>query len=179
MINDYSLGYGTALYKLAEETGSSKEIFDDFRFVGDVFSTQPQLGRLLSNPRLTASERADVIQSIFGGRINGYLNNMLKLLAEKRRCDIIHKCLSVYQNHYCEANNILAVTAFSSVALTNDQKQRLIETLRKKTGCDIILETKLDKSCIGGMRVEYGGKRFDSSVKNKLDSMKKSLKSKY
>ena len=50
--------------------------------------------RLLSNPRLSRAERADVVENIFGGRINRYLLNALKILAEKRHCGMVDKCLA-------------------------------------------------------------------------------------
>lgn len=179
MMKNFSQEYGIALFKLAQESGSEKEIFDDFGSVSKVFYEQPQLQRLLSNPRLSADERADVIGNVFSGKINLYLLNMLKILAEKRRCDMVEKCWQVYKNRYCEANNIMQATVYSAAELTCEQRSRLIETLRKKTGSDIILDSRIDNSCIGGIRIEYGGNRFDSSVKQKLSSFKKSLKSGY
>lgn len=179
MMKNFSLEYGIALFKLAQESGAEKEIFDDFDSVSRVFAAQPQLERLLSNPRLSADERANVMGSIFGGKVNLYLLNMLKILAEKRRCDMIEKCWQVYKSRYCEANNIMQATVYSAAELSDEQRSRLIETLSKKTGSDIILDSRIDKSCIGGMRIEYDGKRFDSSVKQKLSSFKKSLKSGY
>lgn len=178
-MKDYSPEYGLALYNLACEASCEKEIFEDFRSVNNVFSANPELLRLLSNPRLSANERADVIGKIFGGKINIYLLNMLKILAEKRRCDMIKKCWFEYRDRYCEANKILTVSAASAVEMSEEQKARLVNALAKKTGCEIILECRIDPSCIGGIRLEYGGKRFDASVKRKFASLKRSLQSEY
>ena len=119
------------------------------------------------------------MEEIFGGRANRYLVNMLKILAEKRIFHIVPKCRVEYEKLYCEANGILAVTATSAVELSESQKQRLIQKLSEKTGSKILLTCKADKACLGGIRLEYGGKRFDASVKNKLEAMKKSLMSRY
>ena len=179
MINDYANEYGTALYKLACEEGIQQEIFGDMSAVTKAFEDNPGLVRLLSNPRLSAQERAQTVEDIFGGRANRYPVNMLKILAEKRICHIIPKCRAEYERLYCEANGILAVTATSAVELSEAQKQRLTAKLSDKTGRKILLTCKVDKACLGGIRLEYGGKRFDASVKNKLEAMKKSLMSRY
>lgn len=179
MINNYASEYGTALYKLACEENAQKEIFEDLSGVAKVFEDNPELKRLLSNPRLSAEERAQTVEDIFGGRANRYLVNMLKILAEKRIFHIVPKCRVEYEKLYCEANGILAVTATSAVELSESQKQRLIQKLSEKTGSKILLTCKVDKACLGGIRLEYGGKRFDASVKNKLEAMKKSLMSRY
>lgn len=179
MINNNAREYGLALFKLAEETSSQKEIFEDFSSVSKVFKESPELLRLLSNPRLSASERAEVIGNVFGKGTNPYLVNMLKILAEKRLCHTVEKCWLEYRSRYCEANNILAVTATAAVELSSEQKKRLKDTLAKKTGSEILLTTVVDKGCIGGIRLEYGGKRFDASVKQKLASLKKTLTGEY
>lgn len=179
MINNYANEYGTALYKLACEENIQKQIFEDLSGVTAVFRDNPELIRLLSNPRLSAEERAQTVEDIFGGRANRYLVNMLKILAEKRLCHIIPKCRAEYEKLYCEANGILAVTATSAVELSESQKSRLIAKLSEKTGRQILLNCNVDKSCLGGIRLEYAGKRFDASVKNKLEAMKKSLMSRY
>lgn len=177
--NDYANEYGTALYKLACEENAQSEIFEDLAGTAKVFEDNPGLIRLLSNPRLSAEERARTVEDIFGGRANRYLVNMLKILAEKRICHIIPRCRAEYEKLYCEANGILAVTATSAVELSEAQKQRLIARLADKTGRKIMLNCRVDESCLGGIRLEYGGKRFDASVKNKLEAMKKSLMSRY
>lgn len=179
MRSNYASEYGLAIFKLADETGAQKEIFEDFTAVRDVLCGNVELMKLLSNPRLSRAERAEVVENIFGGRINRYLLNALKILAEKRHCGMVDKCWLEYRNRYCEANNILAVSVVSAVEMSQSQKKRLIDTLAKNTGSSILLSCKVDKSCIGGIRLEYGGKRYDASVRQKLESLKRSLTSGY
>ena len=70
MINNYASEYGTALYKLACEENAQNEIFEDLSGVAKVFEDNPELKRLLSNPRLSTEERAQTVEEIFGGRAN-------------------------------------------------------------------------------------------------------------
>ena len=176
MAKDFSREYGTALYQLVVEEKASKQIFDDFQRVSEVFQVNPEFGRLLSNPRLSASERADTVGKVFDGKINRHLLNALKILAEKRRCDTVTKCCEVYKRLYCEDNGILPVTATSAVGLSEAQKERLSKRLREKTGSKILLTCKVDPRCIGGIRLEYGGKRYDASVRGRLTDLARSIK---
>ena len=176
MSKDFSREYGTALYQLAVEEKSAKEIFDDFQLVSDVFKTNPEFSRLLSNPRLSANERAETVGKVFGGRINHDLLNALKILAEKRRCDSVTKCCEVYKRLYCEDNGILPVIATAAVELSDSQKAKLTEKLKSKTGSEILLECRVDPRCIGGIRLEYGGMRYDASVRGRLTDLARSIK---
>lgn len=167
--------YGLAIFKLADETAVLDEVFDDFGSVNKAFEDSPELVRLLSNPRLTLAERDRVLEDIFGGRINIYLLNMLKILASKRLLGGIGGCWLEYRRLYCERRNILPVTVTSAAPLSDEQTRQITESLSKKTGSQILLSFKLDKSCLGGFILEYGGKRYDATVRNRLNAFKQSI----
>lgn len=167
--------YGLALFKLAKEISAQKEIFDDFTAVKEALDANPELIRLLSNPRLSGSERAQVLDGVFGGKINLYLLNMLKILAEKRYLSAVSACWLEYRNLYCKESNILPVKVTSAAPLSEGQKERIINNLAKKTGSKILLSCVVDTDCLGGFVLEYGGKRYDATVKNQLSSFKQSI----
>ncbi len=175
MMKNYANEYGLALYNLGVEADCSKAIFEDFKSVAEVFESAPEFTRLLSNPMLTASERAEAVKSVFGGKINGYLLNMLMIFAEKRRFDMLPKCWLEYRKNYCRANNILPVTATSAAPLSEAQKKRLVEKLEAKTGSQVLLSCVVSSKCLGGIMLEYDGKRIDASVKNRLANMRHKL----
>ncbi len=176
MMKNYANEYGLALYNLGVEANCSKQIFEDFGFVAEVFENQPEFTRLLSNPMLTADERAGAVRSVFGGKINQYLLNMLMIFAEKRRFDMLSKCWLEYRRNYCKANNILPVTATSVQPLTEEQKAKLIEKLTAKTGSQILLTCVVNPKYLGGIMLEYDGKRVDASVKNRFAEMRQLLR---
>ncbi len=175
MMKNYANEYGLALYNLGVEANCSKAIFDDFMSVAEVFEAQPEFIRLLSNPMLTADERASAVKNVFGGKINQYLLNMLMIFAEKRRFDMLSKCWLEYRKNYCKDNNILPVTATSASPLSEEQKQKLIKKLEAKTGSQILLSCVVSPKCLGGIMLEYDGKRVDASVKNRLSNMRQKL----
>lgn len=176
-VKDFSREYGTALYRLASEENASEAVFDDFSGVDAVFKKNPEFIRLLSNPRLNAHERAETVEKVFGGKINRNLLNFLKILAEKRRSGSVGKCFEVYKQLYCEDNGILPVKAYAAVEMSAEQKARLAEKLAKTTGKKILLETYTDPDCIGGIRLEYMGKRYDASIRGRLSGLLGNLKS--
>ena len=177
MTKDFSREYGTALYSLAVEENVSGQIFDELSEVCGIYSKSPEFMRLLNNPRLPAGERARAVGEVFDGRCSAYLANFLKILAEKRRSDILPKCFEVYKKLYCDDNGILPVKVTSASALSDEQRKRLKKVLSEKTGRDVMLTEMTDPNCIGGLKVEYSGKLFDSSVRGKLSGLLNELNS--
>lgn len=171
-MNNSATEYGKALFELAYDNGVDEVVFNDFTQAVSVITSNKQYLRLLENPRLSASERANAISQVFSGKLNRYLVNMLMIFAEKRACATLPKCYDEYKKRYCEANGILAVKAVSAVPLTDSQKARLTEKLSHKTGKKILLETCVLPDCIGGVRLEYDGKHADASVKSRLEKLR-------
>ena len=56
-------------------------------------------------------------------------------------------------------------------------KQKLVEKLEKVTGKNVVIDEKIDKSLLGGIVVKYDNTEIDSSVKSKLDKLKRQIDS--
>ncbi len=175
-VNNFSREYGTALYNLAVEENTSETVFNEFSELAKLFEASPDFIRYVSIPSFPKSERVDLVGKVFEGKIDRSLLNFLKLLSEKRRMASVGKCYEVYKELYCADNGILPVKAYSAVALSDQQKKRLSEQLERKTGRKVLLEAFTDPSCIGGIRLEYDGKRYDASVRGKLSGLLGAIK---
>ena len=52
------------------------------------------------------------------------------------------------------------------------QKKALVAKLSAMTGKTVELRTRVDEACIGGVRLDYDGKRVDGTVKSRLDELR-------
>jgi len=68
------------------------------------------------------------------------------------------------------------VQAVTAVPLTEAQHGRLAEKLAKLTGKTVELTNRVDPSVLGGVRLDYDGKRVDGTVQSRLDSIRDLLK---
>ena len=84
-------------------------------------------------------------------------------------------CVLAYRDLFNQDNGILPVTAITAVSLTEAQTAKLTEKLRKITGKQIELSNKLDPTVLGGMRLDYDGKRVDDTVSHRLDAVRSML----
>ena len=85
-------------------------------------------------------------------------------------------CCKAYQNCYNEDNGIVPVSVVTAVPLTQEQSQRLREKLAKMTGKIVELECTVDPECLGGVRLDYDGKRVDDTLAHRLDALRNLLK---
>lgn len=168
--------YGEALYSLARDEGLSKVILGQLSTLDACFTREPDFLRLLSTPNLTKDQRCQILDDSFRGKVEPYLLNFLKILTEKGYARHFSDCAAAYRNLYNRDNGILPVTAVTAVALTESQKAKLTAKLTKITGKQIDLTNKLDPNCLGGVRLDYDGKRVDDTVSHRLDAVRNHLK---
>jgi len=64
----------------------------------------------------------------------------------------------------------------SAIALTEPQMAALKETLKRQAGQNVVLQTKVDPSLLGGLVVKIGSRMVDSSLKTKLAGLSLALK---
>ncbi len=168
--------YGQALYDLSQSEGLSSVILQELTVLRQSFEAEPDFLRLLSTPSLTKEERCRILDDSFRGKIQPYLLNFLKILTEKGYIRHFSDCCDSYRQQYNQDNGILPVRAVVASPLTADQQQRLTEKLSALTGKTIDLSVKIDANVLGGIRLDYDGKRLDDTVAHRLDAIRTALK---
>ena len=164
--------YGEALYSLAQDEGLSDIILDQLKVLNESFQQEPGFLRLLSSPNLTKQERCAIVDDSFKGKVHEYVLNLLKILTERSYTGHFGQCCAAYRDLYNQDNGILPVTAVTAVALNKDQSARLTEKMTRLTGKRIELTNRVDPSVLGGMRLDYDGKRVDDTVSHRLDTVR-------
>ena len=168
--------YGQALFDLAKEENLDTVILEQMEVLNCSFSQEPGFLRLLAAPNLSKTERCDILDNSFRGKVEPYLLNFLKILTEKGYIRHFSDCFKAYRNAYNADHGIVCVKAVSAVALTAEQKEKLTQKLQSITGKTIQLETRLDPKVLGGIRLDYDGIQVDGTVQSRLDAVANMLK---
>lgn len=168
--------YGQALYSLAREEELSPSILEEMKALDGCFAQEPDFLRLLSAPNLSKEERCRIVDDSFRGKVHPYVLNFLKILTEKGYVRHFSQCLESYREQYNQDHGILPVQAVTAVALTPDQAEKLSGKLTRITGKTIELSNRVDPECLGGVRLDYDGKRVDDTVSHRLDAIRALLK---
>ena len=168
--------YGEALYELACSEGQDKAILDELKVLDESFHQEPGFVKLLCSHSVSKQERCQVLDDSFRGKVNQYLLNFLKILTEKGYMHHFTHCCEAYTRHYNEDHNILSVRAVTAVPLTDKQAQALTQKLTRMTGKTILLDNRVDATCLGGVRLDYDGRRLDDTICHRMDSIRDLLK---
>ena len=165
--------YAQGLYALAAEENLTEEILQQLEVLEQTL--EQEYLRLLSTPALSKEERCAILDQALRGKVHIYVLNFMKILTEKGYIRHFPQCCRAYREQYNEEHGILPVRAVSAVALSDEQTQQLTQKLQKLTGKTVCIQNVVDQTVLGGVRLDYDGKRIDGTVKNRLDAIQKLL----
>ena len=168
--------YAEALFTLAHDEGLDTPIYTQLNVLRQAFAQEPDFLRLLGNPALPKEERCRILDNSFRDQVQPYVLNFLKILTEKGYIRQFRDCFRVFREEFDRDHGILEVKAVTAVALTEAQRQKLSAKLAAVTGKTVRLLEQVDPKLLGGVRLDYDGRRVDDTVANRLASIGTLLK---
>lgn len=168
--------YAQALYRLAQEDGVEDTVQKQLQFLCQCFAREPVYLQLLNTRHISKTERCNLLDTGFRGKVHPYVLNFLKLLTEKGSVRYFPQCCWAYEKIYDEQKGILPVCAVSAVPLSKKQREQLTRKLSAITGKTVQLTNRTDPACLGGVRLDYRGTRIDGTLKNRAETIRTLLK---
>lgn len=164
--------YSKAIFDIAQEKNQVKEVYELLNSAMILYRTDKEFKNFIINPLIENKEKKSVLKEIFGKDNDDNFDILLYIL-DKGRINCIKYIVSEYLKIYYKKNRILDVEAIFTKELTDEQKEKLIEKLSKKTGKEINLKVKVDENILGGGIIKIGDKIIDGSIRRELDNWKK------
>lgn len=171
-MQEISKEYGAALFMLASEEEKTEEYQAALDVVVQAFSDNPEYISLLATPAIALSERLDIIEQAFSGRIIEDVVSYLKLLCEKGRIIHFNDSVLEYKSLLEESKRIKNAKITSAVELTAEERDKLKNKLETMSRSTVNIEYYIDESLLGGVIAEFDGKVLDSSLKTRLRDIK-------
>jgi F-type H+-transporting ATPase subunit delta len=166
--------YAQALLEAAGKANCSDQVVDELNsIVGDVFKSSPKLESVFENPRIEGSDKAAMIDRVFGGKLHGTLLKFLKVLATRRRLGSLRSIAKSATEMQDAAAGRLQVQVTTAQPLDSNSLGKLTTQLKQVLSADVRVTTKIDPEILGGLIVRVGDTLFDASVDGRLKQMKR------
>lgn len=167
--------YSEALLNAASKSNSVSEVVEDLAGVAAVFAERPDLlGRLAAAGRKIGDSDA-LLTKAFEGKVHPLVVNVLRVLNSKGRTALIPALADRIQRDADRLLNRVRVRVVSAKPLTDDQIESLKNSLADRLGLEPVLQTAVDPSLIGGLVIRVGDLQFDSSLRSRLEQLRKNL----
>lgn len=167
--------YATAIFEAAVEENILESVKEELNAVSEIFETNPDFFEFYNTPKITISERKQIIENIFVGKVSDYVLNFLKILLDKRRTFHIKDIVADFNQIYDDHSGIVEAIVKSARELSDSEKETLRGKLEEISGKKVKLRNVIDTELIGGLYVSMGNQVIDGSIRKKLDEMKSNI----
>lgn len=169
--------YGDALFESALESKRVDEMFEEVLSLKDVLDTNPELQKMMDNPKVAREDKESVIETVFRGKLSNEIVELMKLMIAKGRYSELDGVLDYFVAMVKEVKKIGVAAVTTATEITDAQKaaveKRLLETTKYES---FEMSYAVDPELIGGMVIRIGDRVVDTSIKTKLYELTKSLR---
>ena len=171
-----SIRYARALLEIGQELKTTAKLQKDLSAFSGIYESNADLRNVLLNPSIGLEERKVLVKTLAKRLMySAMMTNFLLLLLDKDRIGVLPAIAEAFQHIADEKAGNVRAEVTTSTALSLLQKKKMKDVLSKVTGKNVILETKLDPTLIGGAVTRIAGKVYDGSLSTQLRIIKASV----
>ncbi len=167
--------YGEGLYELARDEHLLEAIHGELTEIAALMKAEPQFVRLLTSHAVERSKRLEVVDTVFRDRAHIFIVNYMKLLVQKERFDCFAESIQWFHQRYNGEFGIVEAHVTTAVPLSENDMKAIRQKLAQISGRKVHLIDSVDPALIGGVRVEMDGKRYDNTIRDRLNRLRRSL----
>ena len=167
-----SRDYAVALFAVAKENNREEAVYNDLKTVNAVFTEFSEYLDLLSAPSIPLKKRLEAADEAFGKAVGDEVRSFIEILCKNSKIKTFSDCFSEFEDLYSSDMKTVTAEVYSAVPLSEEQKQKLCDKLKRITKKTVVLDCKIDETLIGGVTVKVDGTIIDGSVKRRLDDIK-------
>ena len=168
--------YAKALYKLAEEKGETKEVYQEMKTLAESFAANPELQKVLSNPFVKREDKAKLLITAAGESVGDDYRSFVELILNRDRSEFAYMMALAYCNLYRKANNIAIVKIITAAKLDDNQLKKIREIVSKAyPEKKLEISYSVNPDLIGGFVVDIEDQRLDASIKNEIEQIRLNL----
>ena len=161
--------YAIALYDLADQAGSLDQVAQDLRGVRELLAQSSDLRRVVFSPLLGRAEQTRAVTAVLERAGAADLTRrFVGVVASNRRLFALPQVIEAYLAHLAEKRGEVVAEVVSAKPLSEAQRGRVGDALRRALGAQVVMDLKVDAGLIGGLIVRVGSKLVDHSLRTKL-----------
>ena len=169
--------YANALFDLASDEKAVPATAKGLEAFQNLIDNSDDLKRLLNSPVFKAEDQMSAVSALAEkSGVVGLALNFVKLMSAKRRLAALPDAIRGFQALVADSKGETVAEVTSAEKLSAAQIADLKAALKSKLGKDVILQTQIDASILGGLIVKVGTTMLDNSLKTKLSNLKTAMK---
>lgn len=169
--------YAEALFRTAVERNLLGPVAEGLAMMSAV-ERDPQMRSVLSNPKVSARQKKDILAAVIGVKAGAELSsvlNLLSILIDNHREVLIGSIHEQFEELKNEHEKVVRARITSAQPLTEAQRSEIVGALERRYGKKVVAELDVEPALLGGARVQVGDQVINASVRDALAQMAAAL----
>jgi F-type H+-transporting ATPase subunit delta len=174
-MTDRNDAYAEAFFGIIASEGNLNEAQDElFRF-SRIVEGNDDLHAKLADATVPAALRQQVVEDLLGGKAFPTTIGLISLVVATGRIRDLPTIVDRLLRRTASLTNRSVAEVRSAVDLSDEQRKRLAESLKKATGQDVDIVVVIDPTVIGGVVTQIGDTVIDGTIRHRLAQLKESF----
>jgi len=160
--------YAEALLGAAAATRSEEEVFREFGEIVGYMDRDPAFALFLTADTVDDDPRRESLEKIFRGRINDLLLNLLQVLNNRGRLDLIrevYRCVELRMEARHDQQEVIVETA---MPLSDNLRSLVKSRVGRHIGKEALLVERVAPDLIGGVVIRIKDLQIDGSIATRI-----------
>jgi F-type H+-transporting ATPase subunit delta len=166
--------YARALFQAAKEHGRIDKVREELETFVRAVDEVPELRSLVRNPELDPPEKAAALDAVLEDA-DELIRNFVRLVTEKGRASQFDEIAREYEALVAAEEQILNVELLTAYELSDDEAASIVKQIEEASGQRVEAARTVDPELIGGLVLKAGSLEVDSSVRGRLDRLRRDL----
>ena len=167
--------YAEAMLSTALEQGGDEALAAEFADFVEYLDRDAEFERFLTADSVDDDPRRASLEKLFRGRMNDLLLNLLLVLNDRRRMELVRgvqRCVQLRMEAKKHQQEVVVETA---IPLNDVQKADICRDVGKQIGKEVLLVEEVRPELIGGVIIHVDDIQVDGSVSSQLKRTQRQL----
>ncbi|MBS0263465.1 MAG: ATP synthase F1 subunit delta [Planctomycetes bacterium] len=164
--------YADAFLNALPAEGVAEALSEYREFVDHVVAPDPRFGRLFASGMFTRDQKLALVDRVVAGRVSEFFANFLRVLVRHDRLDLLTLILAQAEIERERRTGQTRVQVISAQPLSVGALSSIRERLTQVLSITPIVETAVDPSLLGGLRIRVGDTVYDGSLRARFNQLR-------
>ena len=167
--------YAQALLDNVPDNERAEELAGELDSIVQLLDDIEGFDMLLTRAMLTRTQRDELVERIFAGRVSELAEAFVSILARRNRLEVFRPAAMKFRQLLNIRKGLLEVHATTSTPLDEKRHAEIARMISEQLGSEIILIAHVDPDMLGGVRVRVGDRVFDASLATSIEKLSNRL----
>lgn len=175
--------YAGSLFTAASKSQALQTVLDDLSHLREVLKASPEFREVLKNSSVRRSKQREIFGTFAPQNYHQLTQRFLDTVIEAgrypphtRRLADLEKTIDTYVQYCKILNKEEDIRVISAVELANQERERVVASLKKnKPGVRFKVTYEVDATILGGLQIFAGSEFLDCSLRSRIERLKSEL----